>query len=180
MSTWDKYFMDMAKHVSTKSKDRSTKVGCVITTQDNCVVSTGYNGFPRGCLDEGKDVHEGHIYPDHMHIPGEPIPDAVARLQMKVEDRHERPLKYKWAEHAERNAIYSVARNGGPALKGCKIYVPWFPCVDCSRAIIQAGISALYAYEPDFNDPRWGEDFRISAEMLTEAGVHIVYVPKEV
>lgn len=172
MSNWDKYFMDMAVYVSTKSKDRSTKVGCVITTQDNCVVTTGYNGFPRGCLDEGKDV----IFPGHI----QGLEDAIALKKLKVEARHERPLKYKWTEHAERNAIYSVARNGGPALKGCKIYVPWFPCVDCSRAIIQAGISTLYAYEPDFNDPRWGEDFRISAEMLTEAGVLILYVPKEV
>ena len=179
MSNWDKYFMDMAVYVSTKSKDRSTKVGCVITTQDNCVVSTGYNGFPRGCVDEGKDITPGSVL-SYWNNSVEPLEDIIANRQMKVESRHERPLKYKWTEHAERNAIYSVARNGGPALKGCKIYVPWFPCVDCSRAIIQAGISTLYAYEPDFNDPRWGEDFRISAEMLTEAGVLILYVPKEV
>jgi len=48
MSSWHRYFMQMARLVASKSKDQSTKVGCVIVGPDNEVVSTGFNGFPRG------------------------------------------------------------------------------------------------------------------------------------
>lgn len=48
---WDSRFLDMAKLVSTWSKDPSTKVGAVIVDQNRRVVSTGYNGFPRGVMD---------------------------------------------------------------------------------------------------------------------------------
>jgi len=51
--SWKKYFLDIAKTVSTKSKDPSSKVGSVIVDQDNRQVSQGYNGFPAGC-DETK------------------------------------------------------------------------------------------------------------------------------
>ena len=48
MSDWDDYFLRMAKLVSSKSKDTSTQCGCVIVAADNSVLSTGYNGLPRG------------------------------------------------------------------------------------------------------------------------------------
>lgn len=139
MTSWDAYFMKLAFHVATRSKDRSTKVGCVIVGPDNEVRSTGYNGFPRG-IDDGR------------------------------EDRHERPAKYLWTEHAERNAVYNAARMGTP-LKGCRIYLPWFPCMDCARALVQCGIVEMICHEPDLNDPRWGNDFRTVQTLLSEAGV---------
>ena len=89
-----------------------------------------------------------------------------------VDARHERPLKYKWAEHAERNAIYNAARNG-VRLEGSKIYLRWYPCCDCARAIVQSGIKYLICTAPDFDHPRWGEDFRISQEILDEGGVFV-------
>ena len=52
----------------------------------------------------------------------------------------ERPEKYYWAKHAERNAIYNAARMG-TCISGCTIYVSHFPCVDCARGIIQSGIT---------------------------------------
>lgn len=48
MENWDDYFIKMAKLVATKSKDPSTQCGCVIVAADNSVLSTGYNGLPRG------------------------------------------------------------------------------------------------------------------------------------
>ena len=89
--------------------------------------------------------------------------------------RHERPAKYFWTEHAERNAIYAAARNGIP-LAGCRMYLPWFPCVDCARAIVQAGISELVSLTPDFSDPQWGEGFRVSVDLLEEAGVAVRFI----
>lgn len=50
--SWQKYFLEMAKQVATRSKDPSTKVGCVISTEDKVVVATGYNGIPRDVLDK--------------------------------------------------------------------------------------------------------------------------------
>jgi len=54
-------------------------------------------------------------------------------------ERHIRPEKYIWFEHAERNAIYNAARMGTP-LKGCRLYVGAIPCSDCARGVIQSGI----------------------------------------
>jgi len=56
--TWDEYFMTMAYTVALKSKDESTKLGAVITTLDNSLVSTGYNSFPRGLKDNIKKRQE--------------------------------------------------------------------------------------------------------------------------
>lgn len=90
-------------------------------------------------------------------------------------DRHARPTKYLWTEHAERNAIYAAARNG-ISLAGCRMYLPWFPCVDCARAIVQAGLIELVSLAPDFADAQWGEGFRISVELLEEAGVEVRFL----
>jgi dCMP deaminase len=91
--------------------------------------------------------------------------------------RKERPAKYAWTEHAERNAIYNAARIGVP-LKGCTAYLPWFPCMDCARAIAQAGISELVCgQEPDLSDPKWGADFASVPVLLREAGVSLRFAP---
>jgi len=49
---WDKFYLNMAEHVSTASKDPSTKCGCVIARPDKTVASVGYNGFPKGMNDD--------------------------------------------------------------------------------------------------------------------------------
>lgn len=48
---WDLRFLDLAKYIAQWSKDPSTKTGAVITDQDNRIISTGYNGFPKNCDD---------------------------------------------------------------------------------------------------------------------------------
>jgi dCMP deaminase len=144
MSNWDSYFIELATLAATRSKDRSTKVGCVIVGPDNEIRSTGYNGFPRGINDDAPE-------------------------------RHERPAKYLWTEHAERNAIYNAARSG-ISLKGCRAFLPWFPCMDCARAIVQSGIVELIAYKPDLKDQKWGREFVAAIEMFGEAGVSVRYV----
>lgn len=134
---WDDRYMNLAKHVAEWSKDRNTKVGCVVIGPDREVRSIGYNGFPRGINDD-------------------------------IEHRHARPDKYTWTEHAERNAIYNAARVGVP-LKGCIMYLPWFPCVDCARAIIQCGLQELVAIEPDTTHSQWGEQFASALVLLQES-----------
>jgi len=89
--------------------------------------------------------------------------------------RHQRPAKYLWTEHAERNAIYNAARNG-ISLADNRMYLPWFPCVGCARAIVQAGIIELIAVEPDLTDPQWGQEFNVSIELFEEVGVTVRYI----
>jgi dCMP deaminase len=99
------------------------------------------------------------------------------RVNDDIDTRHERPAKYKFTEHAERNAVYAAAKRG-TALVGATMYVPWFPCCDCARAIVQAGISRLVAFEPDFADERWGADHRTAVEILAESRVIITYLAR--
>jgi len=96
-----------------------------------------------------------------------------------VEYRHARPTKYKWTEHAERNAIYNAARIG-VALKGCTMYVTHVPCADCARAIVQVGIAQVVVDQAGMQDSgftqRWSADEQITKEMLEEAGVKLEVV----
>lgn len=95
-----------------------------------------------------------------------------------VEARHERPGKYLFAEHAERNAIY----NADTPLEGCTIYVTHFPCADCARAIIQKQISTVVVDAANNNRgdeglaERFGAHWAAADEMFEEAGVEVVEV----
>jgi dCMP deaminase len=88
-------------------------------------------------------------------------------------ERIYRPTKYDWMEHAERAAIYSAARLGIP-LQGMSMYMRWFPCAECARAITLSGISRLYAQEPDFKDSRWGNEFIRAKYILEKGNVEII------
>lgn len=96
-----------------------------------------------------------------------------------AEDRHQRPLKYIWTEHAERNAIYNAAR-AGHRLLGGSMYVTMAPCPDCARGIIQSGIKKLYLDKEVFDTSKdtrravWLETWPVSKEMLEECGVEII------
>lgn len=90
-----------------------------------------------------------------------------------IECRYEAPQKYLFTEHSERNAIYHAARHG-VSLKGCTLYATMFPCSDCSRGIIQAGITKVVAPTPDFEHHKWGEHFKVSIKMLEEASVEVL------
>jgi dCMP deaminase len=85
--------------------------------------------------------------------------------------RQLRPEKYLWFEHAERNAILNAARVG-TATKGATCYIPGLPCVRCSRAMIQAGITEIVCGS-NVIPQRWVEGCGPSLVMLEEAGVMI-------
>lgn len=90
-----------------------------------------------------------------------------------------RPGKYKYFEHAERNAIYNAARFGAK-VKNCTMYCQWPPCSDCARAIIQAGIKKLVIKHGILTCPkRWHEDMGIAAGMLRECGVKFEVINNE-
>jgi dCMP deaminase len=96
-----------------------------------------------------------------------------------VPERFERPTKYLWMEHAERNAIYNAAR-AGTATEGCTIYVEIMPCMDCARAIVQAGITEVVVSEgrmSRYSSEYYDEHFRKVEELFGEAVVRTRRVP---
>lgn len=88
-------------------------------------------------------------------------------------ERTKIPDKYLWIEHAERNGIYQAAAIG-ISLIGATMYLYWYPCVECARAIVQSGIGRLVALEPDFTNTKW--NFDTSREILKAGNVHVDFL----
>ena len=111
--SWDEYFMGIAFLSGQRSKDPHTQVGACIVSQDNKILSMGYNGFPTGCSDDE--------FP--WNRDGDPLDN-----------------KYFYTTHSELNAILNYR---GGSLDGAKLYVSLFPCNECAKAIIQSGIREI-------------------------------------
>lgn len=140
---WASRILELAKTVSSWSKDESTKVGAVITTYSGKPISWGFNGMPMGINDD-------------------------------IPERLERPLKYKWMCHAERNAIDLASQSD---LNDCIMFVTFSPCSNCAQSIIQKGIKTVVVdakFTADKMPERWQEDMTIATEMFREAGVSII------
>lgn len=122
---WDEYFMSIAFLVSNRSKDPSTQVGACIVNDKNRIVGQGYNGMPRRCKD--------NAFPWDKTNPN--------------------PLetKYFYVCHAEMNAIFN---KNCADISNCKIYTVLFPCNQCTKTIIQSGISeVVYMCDKNKNKP---------------------------
>jgi dCMP deaminase len=159
---WDDLFMNMVHLVAMKSRDPSTHVGAVIVGPDHEVISVGYNGFPRG-VKYVKRVKEGRYITNKL-----------------IEERQERPIKYAFYEHGERNACYNAARRGIQTL-GCTMYTSGVPCPDCGRAIIQTGIKSVIVDQRFADAIRntggldWNKQAEYTKEMFNEANVSLRY-----
>lgn len=147
----DREYLVMAYQAATKSPDPSTQNGAVIPYTD---VGAEYMGRPAERFITG--------WTD--------FPPGVANTP----ERLVRPLKYQYVEHAERNCILNAAREYVP-LKGATMYVPWFACSDCARAIICSGIRRLVGHKKMADDTpeRWKESITHAMNMLREAGVEM-------
>ncbi len=104
---------------------------------------------------------------------------VVRGVDDDIPERLERPTKYDFFEHAERNAVYNACLIGA-SLKGCIIYVTAMPCPDCARAIIQSGIKTVVTYKlepaPDQPTGTWRDKVVYSEQMFKEAGVTCIYL----
>ncbi|NDD52628.1 CMP deaminase [bacterium] len=105
--------------------------------------------------------------------------NTMPPIELKPE-RFERPLKYFYIEHAERNVIYEAAK-AGVSTDGATLYCPWFACADCARAIIQAGIKRVVGHVvPWLETPdRWKDSVKAADEMLDEAKIIRSYLDDE-
>ncbi len=139
---WDEYFSGIAQLTSMRSKDPNTQVGACIASSDNRVLSVGYNGAPNGFSDDDFPWNrEGDHY----------------------------DTKYPYVCHAELNAILNF-RGNMRELQSARIYVHYFPCVDCTKAIIQAGIKEVI-YTHDFDHASFGVEAKASIRMFDQCGV---------
>lgn len=120
--TWDEYFMGVAILSGMRSKDPSTQVGACIVSNDNKILSMGYNGFPKGCSDD--------------EFPW-------------LKDGDDLDNKYFYSTHSELNAILNYR---GGSLDGSKLYVSLFPCNECAKAIIQSGIKTIVYDSDKYKD----------------------------
>jgi dCMP deaminase len=89
-----------------------------------------------------------------------------------LEERHAGDGRFVWMEHAERRAIFAAARRA-IATAGARMTSTFFPCIDCARAIVEAGVVLLDTPAPAFDDPVWGSSFERSQVILEEGGVEI-------
>jgi dCMP deaminase len=187
MSKWAQRFIQMAEHVSQWSKDPSTRCGAVIVGDDNEVLATGYNGFPRGveeeetyCVTDGTQVYVG----DNDHDPENSGWIDNVWEATRLNKRWERPEKYEWVEHAERNAIYNAARSG-VRTKGATMYLNYAVecCAGCTRAIIQSGIRRVVGPRRPFPGSGKGTHYsKTSANhvMMSEAGIEVENIDADV
>jgi dCMP deaminase len=95
--------------------------------------------------------------------------------------RWQRPAKYQYVEHAERNAIYDAASRG-VSTQGSIMYCPWFACADCGRAIIQSKITEVIGHNTPLHEtsPNWKDSIAVAIQMFKEAGVKFSYVSGEI
>ena len=125
--------------------------------------------------DPHKKVGALFLAPESLQILSLGYNGMPRQVDENIPQRWERPMKFKFVEHAERNAIYNACRSG-VCLEDAIAIVTWFPCTDCARAIIQSGVKTLVTVYPDFNHHRWGGDFQVSMEMLQEVGMSLIFL----
>ena len=141
----DEYYMNIAIAVRKNANCMGRKVGAVIV-RDNRIVATGYNGTPEGitnCLDGGC-------------------------VRCKNRETYQASIGYDVCicVHAEQNALISAARFGN-AVEGAIVYSTLRPCFDCTKAMLQAKVKAIY-YLHDWQHPV--EELRDQYNLLQSTG----------
>jgi dCMP deaminase len=137
---WDEYFMSIAKVVASRSNCIKRKVAAIIV-KDKRVISTGYNGTPRGA----RNCNEGGCPRcNSMAVSGTALHECVC-------------------SHGEENAITQAAYHG-TSVKGASLYTTFAPCLLCTKMIINSGIAeVIYNLDYPLNER--------SLALLRECGV---------
>ena len=129
---WDTYFLDIARAVATRADCRRRAVGAVIVDAEHRIVSTGYNGAPRGvpgCL-------EGHC-PRGL----------LSYEEIQASSNYDSGPGRCISLHAEANALIYA----GKQVRDCAIYITDEPCPTCAKLIAGAGIEKVVVEYRDFD-----------------------------
>lgn len=142
--SWDNFYFDVARLLSTRSTCLRRQYGCVLV-KDKTIISTGFNGAPRGCL--------------HCEDIGCPRKDLVSG---------EKPELCR-ATHAEQNCIANAARLGVSTINTVLyIYPEDLPCPICTKILINAGVVGIHHKYTNY--PGWKQ----SELLFEDAKVNIV------
>lgn len=137
--SWDEYFMDITKRVATRSTCLRRAVGAILV-HDKRIIASGYNGGPTGlshCLDIG-------CLRERLGIPSGQQHELCRGI------------------HAEQNAIIQAARYG-VSIEGATLYCTTQPCTQCTKMLINAGITEI-VYAEGYPDD-------LACELLDESGI---------
>lgn len=147
--SWDRYFMNIAHVVASRSNCSRRQVAAVIV-KDQRIISTGYNGTPRGV----KNCNDGGCprCADHDTKSGHNLSECLC-------------------SHAEENSITQAAYHG-IAVKDATLYTTYSPCLMCAKMIINAGIKEV-VYDKHYSIDN------VSTALLLEAGVKIRAIDSE-
>lgn len=151
----DKQYLRIAKIWSNNSYAIRRKVGAIVV-KDNMIISDGYNGTPSGFENVCEDIRNIELFLDDEEAMRQKLID----YKNKGADLITRPHVL----HAEANAISKLARSNNNSI-GAALYVTHEPCLECSKLIIQSGISrVVYHHEYRIHD---------GIELLQKAGVEV-------
>lgn len=139
--SWDEYFMQIADVAASRSTCLRRHVGAVLVSDDHRILATGYNGVPRGI--------------EHCAASG------CLRTEMGIPSGAQHELCR--GLHGEQNAIIQAARHGGVAGEASTLYCTTYPCVQCAKMLINAGVKRIVFKEPYPDE--------LSCALLHEAGV---------
>ncbi len=138
--SWDEFFMRVAIAAKLRSKDPNTQGGAGIADTHHRILSVGYNGTPAG-LDDDEFPWES---------TGDPLTD-----------------KHNYVIHAEANAILNY-RGSLKDMAGATVYVTLFPCHECAKTLVQAGIGEVVYLDDKYHDT---EDGVVSRSILDRCGI---------
>lgn len=151
---WLNYFMGLAFMVSRRSHDIHTQHGCIITDRNNHILSTGYNGFPRGMDD--KSLPTNRPDPDN--------PDALNKYD------------FVSGTHSERNALFHCMTSPWLLPQGAIAYVTGEPCNDCLTALWQSNVTTVY-YADRHGSHKLNERTRMVQKIIHEqTGIELIQV----
>ncbi len=152
--SWDKYYYNICAEVADNSKCLSRQIGAILV-RDKCIISTGYNGGPRGTqrCDQRPDIE------DQFKQEG-----VCPRYAMGYKSGQ--GLEYCTAAHGEENSILMCARMGVVAKDAIMYMTCGIPCKNCMIKIINVGIKELVVTKMDLYD-------EISKYLLESSDVNV-------
>jgi dCMP deaminase len=151
---WDTYFYNLCKAVGKNSSCLSRHIGAVLV-KDNSIISTGYNGPPRGVPHCGERyLIDKKLREKLESVKIDPDNDGYHETCPRYAMGYKSGQGLEWciAGHAERNALINAARNGIKTKK-CKVYMDCnIPCTPCLIELINAGITEIIVTDISFYD----------------------------
>jgi len=155
---WNKHFLNLAFEHARMSKDPNTRVGAVIVGPDREVVSTGFNGFPRGIADT----------PERLCDRDEKLRLVIHAEMNAIINAARIGVSVKGC------SLYLAATDDSGMIWGGP------PCTRCAVHVIQAGITRVVSRPMKAGFSKWHDDLAVSGALLLEAGVSVIEFPNQV